>query len=571
VKTLDDLARWFREAPQRQVDAFRAAENLYREYVTARDWAEFDVARRVPAEFSSPDKYGPMLMMRYRELPWPAAVAEYDRMAQALGPSAVEHATRRVLAAPKDHVGNLSDPEALGLTPRRLVTKKGPSGTDVEDPQALAPEGALLVLSDKPLRALVALASSGDARGYLLRLIAEDAPDRAPARPAEARAFSEWQYASVTYRRWAIAFGEPAILKIAERVRGARKLLESGNVAEPAAIGATRRQPYLAFQDIAIRSDTRGYVRAVLAFGQGLDSDADVSAAYQKLVSTYGEREVLSAGQKMATRTGNAMWAYANPVLDSEWRMLSGVMAGTVQVARPPDAASEPLVDNPQYLVWKGFAPGAKATYVSGSWRFYGAQRARVQDGGTSVRATYLLQSIDEREALVWLTETVSHGRQANRPREQEIKIPSKLPASWAARLAEKPAKETGEEALTVGGKAIRARWRTLAVDSRPGAAAVVTKEWVSDDVPGARVRTTQEGASSVYETNLEAFEGTRAEGAVARPAVTQPPAASTRSAGGAASSPDCAPTAPPSSAGRGKPRAGASSDPAGCLPGAQR
>ena len=219
----------------------------------------------------------------------------------------------------------------------RRSFKTGPSGANVEDPQALAPEGGILVLSDKPYRALEALASAGDARGYLLRLIAEDTPNPVPKGERDARAFSKWQHAGITDRRWATAFGEPAVLKFAEQVRVARKLLESGNVAAPASIGAVRLQPYLAFQDIAIRSDARGYVRAILSFGQELDSADAVSAAYQKLISAHGEKDVLAVAQKMATRSGIGMASYPNPVLGSELSMLSGMLAGTaISPTDPP-------------------------------------------------------------------------------------------------------------------------------------------------------------------------------------------------------------------------------------------
>jgi hypothetical protein len=511
VRSFSDLTGRFR-------DAFQKSQDYYQAYVTARDWAEFDTAGREPEGFSSPDMYGAMLLLRYDKFPWPEAVAEYNRMAELLGSRSVESAAQKVHAAPKDKFGNIVRSEALGLTPMRRSLKKGPSGADVEDNEALAPEGAILVLSDKPLRAFVALATSGDARGYLLRLAAEDAVNHVQQlKKIDERKSFDWRYAGASYRRWVNSFGESTILKVADQVRGSRKRLESGNLAAPASIGATRLQPYLAFQDILIHNDVRGYVRAILSFNQNLDSAEAVNSAYQKLVSEHGEKGILDVAQRMAARSGPAMASYPNPTYTSEFTMLSGLLGGSLQLGEKPPVSDVQLVDNPEYLAWSGFAAGAKATYMIRTWQLVGPRNnPRSVPDEMSIRETYLLQSIDSQGAHVWLTETVFHSGKPKPSRDREITIPAKIRPKAATRSEDGSVKESGEEILEINGKKVLSRWQSVTsrTTQRDIVTDITTKEWTSDEVPGGRVRSRREGLSKftggVNETILESFEGTR-------------------------------------------------------------
>ena len=67
-------------------------------------------------------------------------------------------------------------------------------------------------------------------------------------------------------------------------------------------LGATRNEPFEAFEDILARKDPRGYVKATIAFNESLLAPAsvDVDVAYQKLIAQSGEDKVLEAARTMA-------------------------------------------------------------------------------------------------------------------------------------------------------------------------------------------------------------------------------------------------------------------------------
>ena len=91
------------------------------------------------------------------------------------------------------------------------------------------------------------------------------------------------------------------VLAAARAVRAATKRLLTGSIMNQEALGATRNEPFEAFEDILARKNPRGYVRAAIAFKENLFSPAsvDVDAALQKLIAGSGENKVLEAARKM--------------------------------------------------------------------------------------------------------------------------------------------------------------------------------------------------------------------------------------------------------------------------------
>ena len=85
-------------------------------------------------------------------------------------------------------------------------------------------------------------------------------------------------------------------------VHAATKRLLSGSIMNQQTLGATRNDPFEAFEDILARKDPRGYVKATIAFNENLFAPAsvDVDVAYQKLIAQSGEDKVLEAARTLA-------------------------------------------------------------------------------------------------------------------------------------------------------------------------------------------------------------------------------------------------------------------------------
>jgi hypothetical protein len=201
-----------------------------------------------------------------------------------------------------------------------------------------------------PLSAFETLATQGDDRRYLLGLLAISYP--APRN--RSRHIGKWDYAGTTYIRFQAAFGETAVLETARQVRAATKRMTDGALMDPQAIGATRNDPYPAFEDVITRRNPRGYVRSLLAASQNLNSVAEVDAAYQKFVSANNEAALLEAAKKLIAEKPHPGYA-------GDLDLLTRALNGTRSVESPAGPA---MIDNPEYLAWKGVSAGAKASYL---------------------------------------------------------------------------------------------------------------------------------------------------------------------------------------------------------------
>jgi hypothetical protein len=267
--------------------------------------------------------YGALVFMRFENLSWDKALDSYLQMAGLMGLSVTEDAAKKVHAAPKDKFGEVANVTPLGLE----FEHETPNGTPLD-------KGMMLVLGSDPPDVIVAMLGCCDARRYLLTQIAGKS-DGVPSNIREDGRY-QWKYADLAYKRWVEAFGEADVLKAAETVRTSTKTAKSGSVINPPSIGALRGDPYDAFQDILVRNSPRGYVRAVLAFNENIDTTGGLDAAYQKLTSAYGgEAAVLDKAAKMASRSGTYSSAYPLVTFPSEMKYLMGVLDGSVQLPTP--------------------------------------------------------------------------------------------------------------------------------------------------------------------------------------------------------------------------------------------
>jgi hypothetical protein len=537
-------------------EPYRKAMNLggkeYQEYVMERDWAEFAAINRVPAGYNNKETYGVLVYFRAGNNSFRDSNAIYAGMEEALGKDVVQAAAERVRTAPKTETGDLVQRD-LGEP-----VKLGPGGSRVDDYDAPVPKGDVIGIYKDPALAMEILATQDDDRRYLLYLLKHQYWKNASSIK---QAKDEWTFAAALYKQLTIAFGEQDVLEFAGRVRTATKRWISGNVMDQKAIGATRNVPLEAFEDILARKNPKGYVRATLAFDQNPQNREAVDAAYQKLVASSSEKAVLDTAQKVVA--GKPTFGY---------RLELPEFVKAMNAPPAPEKPAQVLVDYPLYLAWKGFEPGAKASYVSQVWvpdpRRPGSDH--LVSGHITERHTFTLRSITSEQALFWLTEIAYDADGAAHPaHDSEFAYPAKIPlpnssaapaqpgdapaaprgkkgairTSQARATAAVPAlnapvpdrlgrltmpaaapTETGEEILDIHGRRIATRWQSVQYAFKPASpyqdCSLIVKVWTSDAVPSGLVRKTQDricpagksGPASRYieETYLESFEGVR-------------------------------------------------------------
>jgi hypothetical protein len=152
-----------------------------------------------------------------------------------------------------------------------------------------------------------------------------------------------------------------------------------------------------------------------------------------------------------------------------------------------PSAPKKATVDSPEYLAWKKFPPGSKASYT-----VYGLNEYKPGTNGyrqTKIESyTLTLGSIDDERAVVGNESTVS-GNVAGRSYEADTHS-SEQRTIKARRTA--PADDPnwivtrGEETLVLNGKNIATQWECFTRADDP---LTFNKTWTSAEVPGGLVR----------------------------------------------------------------------------------
>lgn len=510
-------------ATDRHPDEFRA-------YRLERDWWEFDQMHRIPAPWDKPERYAAYLYARYYKISISDAEKSNAAMMELLGRDVVTAAARKVIDAPKSDKGNMV------LTAPRPV-KVGPGGSEVEDssvPEPANPIGAY----PSPILTFGKLISQDDDRRYLLYLLTSQ--HRIDSTTVDR--VNQWPWAAGSYARLVAAFSEKEVLEAAHKVRTAKKAYVGSRVLDPDAIGSTRAVPFNAFEEILVRKNPRGYVRAALAFSRSLDSVKAIDTAYQTIVAGQEEAYLTAARRRAKDRP--------NVTSSSEFRSMENLLGAAPEVEKPP----EEMVDYPVYLDWKKYPVGSQVTYVERKWM---ASRPRpgsyVSDNPTvlvayppEARNSYLLKSIDDKKASLWFTQASANVYGQMHPAsDSEISYPARYQKSVADRSARLAADakngptptstlvwnaqrtadpvESGDEIVEVKGHRIATHWeaaRYTAPDfNNESGVSLVVKVWTSHDVPTGLVRRTEDKrvqripgqlqpARYIVETYLESFEG---------------------------------------------------------------
>jgi hypothetical protein len=244
----------------------------------------------VPAAFNTKEKYGVYLYIRMGRVSDTEASSIYAGMVKTLGKDVVEAAAEKVRTAEKkpndDLVTHVNEPY-----------KVGPDGRKVEDYDAPVPPGVIGVYTNQ-LVAMEMLATGDSDSHYLLYLLKSQFQTNRRFLPQDA---DKWTYAKNSYDGLTRAFGQAQVEAAAHVVHTATKRLLTGSIMNQQALGATRNEPFEAFEDILARKDPRRYVRAAIAFKENLYAPAsvDVETGYRQLISGSDETKVLAAARTM--------------------------------------------------------------------------------------------------------------------------------------------------------------------------------------------------------------------------------------------------------------------------------
>ena len=144
-----------------------------------------------------------------------------------------------------------------------------------------------------------------------------------------------------------------------------------------------------------------------------------MDAAYQKLIASGNENAVLETAKKVAAD---------KPLFGYRLELAEFLKAMNAPPPAPAQVAG-PMVDYPEYLAWKGFASGAKASYVSRIWEQNPPGGDRLAPMRVTERHTFTLQNTTPERELFWLTEIAyDQTGAATAPHDMEFRTPPSSP-----------------------------------------------------------------------------------------------------------------------------------------------
>ncbi len=381
----------------------------------------------------------------------------YNSMVEVFGEAVVAHAGRRLIDTPKSKDG--------AIEPELVV-----NGTEFANQYDLALE---LMGESSPRNYAILVASAAKYKSLQLRVREQ------------------------MCRRWEAAYGEAAVAGAAERVRAAPKD-ENSNLMFPQRLGERwgRTNPYYVFWGVLENNASpKDRLRAVIAFHDKIDSKAALDTAYGRFTAKYPEAAAVKAladienalaaqpvPSELRDLQSRRMWggdpgdyyAWVTGIVDGTRKLPSGL---SITKATPPPAASD-LIDDPLYLDWAKFKPGAAATYAETTWISVGGQ-LQPAPGADVIIYSYKLKYVDSRDVAVensqaTLTRSGGHAEDA-RIQTYPARVPKQV-------LADYLKGETGTDTLEVNGKKYECRWRKVTGTSTPYTV------WMNDTVPGGVV-----------------------------------------------------------------------------------
>jgi len=158
--------------------------------------------------------------------------------------------------------------------------------------------------------------------------------------------------------------------------------------------------------------------------------------------------------------------------------LLIAVIVAAYPLLSVGQEAEAAMVENPEYVSWASFKPGAMAK----------VQMTVEAAGNTSemLMITTLVAVTDEEAVVEMVTEVTAQGQKMVSP-AQERKIPAKVAAPPDPEETPDVEMEKGEEEITVAAGTFQCEWAktTMVQDG----STIVTTVWISPDVPGRTVK----------------------------------------------------------------------------------
>lgn len=156
------------------------------------------------------------------------------------------------------------------------------------------------------------------------------------------------------------------------------------------------------------------------------------------------------------------------------------ILAAVLMMLTMVSAIQAEMIDNPEYLQWSEFKPGASATIVMVS---------EAAGTKTKMKMTRTLKSLDEDKAVV---ETVTvmevEGKEIKQPTQSRT-ISARIEKPKEPAEGEKPEVKEGEETVKVPAGTFKCK--TIETHMKQGDRTIITKTWVSPEVPGGQVKMT--------------------------------------------------------------------------------
>lgn len=234
--------------PARLAEAFEAAREQQEFYIRARDWAELDASGLSFPWDRDARAFALMLLHRHGPLRSSEEVASiYGELVDLFGEEHVLAAADRIRTAPRTPEGLLANPQALGVDSRER---------DAAFAEILARR-------------------SGDTFLSYLAWQGSDGPGTAHR----------------IVNRWKLAYGFVAVAAAAEEI-------VAGIGDERYRIAPLGRLYWDIIDELQATS-LEGYLRAVIAHGEEVDTPEALDAAYRRLLERYGERRTLEAAARL--------------------------------------------------------------------------------------------------------------------------------------------------------------------------------------------------------------------------------------------------------------------------------
>jgi hypothetical protein len=174
-----------------------------------------------------------------------------------------------------------------------------------------------------------------------------------------------------------------------------------------------------------------------------------------------------------------------------------GSLFGLLPLSEAADGDKDEMVDNPMYVAWAGFKPGATSTVVEKTT--YSDDQNPVPDEKV---VTYTLVSVSADQVVVRavVVEQELLGTVESAPTRHTY--PAKLKKSYLAVAAPELTAQKGEDTITFKGESIKCQ--TLSGSYKKEGETVEFKAWINDRIPGGvvkRTRTTKQKDETITTT----------------------------------------------------------------------